>query len=54
MTVFKLLMWPSNLACDRLGLVDENERGMVRMLVNTVLWTTIGAIVLSATWAAVN
>jgi len=41
--LFQLLMLPANVCCDRLGLVDENERGVVRMLVNALLWTTIGA-----------
>jgi hypothetical protein len=39
--MFRLLMLPSNMVCDALHLVDEHERGMVRMLVNTLLWTTI-------------
>lgn len=39
--MFRLLMLPSNAICDALGLVDEHERGMVRMLVNTLLWTTL-------------
>ena len=39
--MFRLLMLPSNAICDVLGLVDEHERGMVRMLVNTLLWTTL-------------
>lgn len=53
MTLFNLLMWPSNAACDRLGLTDEQERSMVRMLVNTLLWTTVGAIALFAAWMAI-
>ncbi len=31
-------------------MVDENERGMVRMLVNTTLWTTIGAVIWLLAW----
>jgi len=54
MNFFDLLMWPANAACNRLGLTDEQERGMVRMLVNTLLWTTIGAGVLFATWATIS
>ena len=50
MTLFQMLMWPSNVACDRLGLQDEQERGMLRMLVNTVLWTTIGVVAFMAAW----
>lgn len=42
---FQLLMTPANACCDMLGLVDENERGVVRMLVNALIWTTLGATV---------
>jgi hypothetical protein len=43
MTLFQLLMAPANACCDLLGLVDENERGVVRMLVNALIWTIVGA-----------
>ncbi len=45
MTLFQLLMYPANACCDRLGLEDENERGVIRMLVNALLWTVVGAAV---------
>ena len=45
MRLFELLMRPANRICDRLGLTDENERGVVRMLVNALLWTTAGVFV---------
>ncbi len=48
--MFHLLMLPSNLVCDALDMTDENERGLVRMLVNTLLWTTIGATVFFVGW----
>jgi hypothetical protein len=48
--MFRLLMWPSNAVCDALHMTDENERGMVRMLVNTTLWLTIGIAVLTVVW----
>ena len=44
MSVFRVLAYPANVACDLLGLSDENERSVVRMLVNTLLWTTLGVI----------
>ncbi|MBS0273371.1 MAG: hypothetical protein JSR55_03005 [Proteobacteria bacterium] len=50
MKLLDLLMRPANVCCDRLGLVDENERGVVRMLVNALLWTIIGA---ALAWAVV-
>ncbi len=42
--------WPANLVCDQLGIKDANERGVVRMLVNTMIWTTLGVIVV--VWAS--
>lgn len=45
MRLFELLMRPANRICDRLGLIDENERGVVRMLVNALFWTTAGVFV---------
>ena len=43
MFILGWLMAPSNAVCDALKVADEQERGMVRMLVNTLIWTTIGA-----------
>ncbi len=43
--LFELLMLPANNICDRLQLTDENERGVVRMLVNALFWTTGGVFV---------
>lgn len=37
-------MKPSNAVCDALHLTDENERGMIRMLVNMILLSAIGVI----------
>lgn len=48
--MFRLLMLPSNAVCDALKLKEDPERGMVRMLVNTVLWTTILITVLTLVW----
>ncbi len=48
--MFRLLMLPSNAVCDALKLTADHERGMVRMLVNTVLWTTILITVLTLVW----
>lgn len=52
--MFRLIMAPSNAVCDLLNLEDENERGMVRMLVNTLLWMTIGCTVLTLVWIGVG
>lgn len=52
-TMFHLLMLPANAVCDALGVVDEHERGMIRMLVNMLLWTTLGAVVFMVAWVLV-
>lgn len=38
----RLIAYPANFVCDRLGIGDENERAVVRMLVNALIWTTLG------------
>ena len=48
--MFRLLMGPSNAVCDRLGLTNEHERGMMRMLVNMMIVTAIGAGVILVGW----
>ena len=46
MDVFKtIFLAPVNLLADRLGTTDEHERGLLRMLVNSVIWITLAAIV---------
>ena len=39
MTLLALLLRPSNLVCDRLGITDQHERGMMRMFVNMCLFS---------------
>jgi hypothetical protein len=46
--MFATLMYPSNQLCDMLHVTGEAERGVVRMLVNTRFWTTLGVILV---WA---
>ena len=48
--MLRLLMLPSNAICDALGMIDEHERGMVRMLVNTLIWTTLCVTVALVAW----
>jgi hypothetical protein len=43
------MMYPSNRICDALHMKSEAERGVVRMLVNTLFWTTLGVL---AVWIA--
>jgi hypothetical protein len=48
--MLRLIMLPSNGICDALGMTDEHERGMVRMLVNSLLWTTLCVTVALFVW----
>lgn len=41
----RALAYPANLVCDNLHIANENERSVVRMLVNTLIWTTLGVVV---------
>ena len=49
MKLLKILMSPADGVCDRLGIANEHERGMMRMLVNMCLCTVIAGFL---TWAA--
>ena len=42
--MLRLIMWPANAVCDAIRVDDENERGMVRMLVNMMLLTVVSVI----------
>lgn len=45
MSLIRLLFYvPGNLLADALGTTDEHERGLLRMLVNSVLWITVFAV----------
>ena len=48
--MFRLLMAPSNTVCDALHITDEHERGMMRMLVNMMIFTAIVVLVFFAAW----
>lgn len=50
MSLYRLLMAPSNAICDLFRVEGEHERGMIRMLVNTLIWTTIGATAFFVAW----
>jgi len=50
MFLYRLLMGPSNAVCDAFHVEDEQERGMIRMLVNTLIWTLIGATAFFVAW----
>ena len=42
--MLRLIMWPANAVCDAMRIHDENERGMVRMLVNVIQLTLVSVI----------
>lgn len=48
--MFRFLMGPSNAVCDRLGLHNEHERGMMRMLVNMMIVTAIAVLAFLVGW----
>lgn len=50
--MFKLLMGPSNAVCDRLGMTDEHERGMMRMLVNMIIFSAVVTVAFYFAWEA--
>ena len=43
--LYAALIYPSNRLCDALHIAGEAERGVVRMLINTLFWTTLGVTV---------
>ena len=42
--MYRLLMRPSNAVCDAMHVTDENERGMIRMLVNMLLLSLVAVV----------
>lgn len=50
--MLQLLMAPSNAVCDHLGLTDEHERGMMRMLVNMIIFSTVAVPMFYLAWEA--
>lgn len=44
-----LFLLPGNKACDAFGLGKNEFRDLVRMLVNSLVWTTIGVCVVALT-----
>jgi hypothetical protein len=50
MILVQLLMLPADLVCDHLGLTDEHERGMMRMLVNMCLFSGVCVVVFLVLW----
>jgi hypothetical protein len=45
-----VLLLPGDLACDVLGLGQADNRDLVRMLVNSLVWTLAGILAVVATF----
>ena len=52
--MFRLLMAPSNRVCDALNITDEHERGMMRMLVNMMMFTAVLVPAFFVAWKLVS
>ena len=50
MSLFQRFMLPANLVCDRIGLTNEHERGMMRMLVNMLLCSGLAVLAVFVGW----
>jgi hypothetical protein len=49
-----LLMLSSNAICDVLGVKEAHDRGLVRMLVNALLWTAACLAMVLTAWKMVG
>ena len=48
--MLRMLMAPANNVCDAMHITDEHERGMMRMLVNMMLFSAILVPVFFVAW----
>lgn len=48
--MLRFLMLPANAVCNVFGITDEHERGMMRMLVNMMIFTAICVAVFFVAW----
>ena len=49
-SLFQRLMLPANKVCDRIGLTNEHDRGMMRMLVNMLLCSGLAVLAVFVGW----
>jgi hypothetical protein len=42
-----LFLGPGNLVCNAMGVGEENNRDLFRMLINSFIWAAVGAIVVA-------
>ncbi len=45
----EIFLLPGNVACDAMGLGKDDLRDLVRMLVNSLVWITVGILIM-AVW----
>jgi hypothetical protein len=39
-----VFLGPGNLACNAMGVGEENNRDLLRMLINSFVWAAVGAV----------
>ncbi|GGH35809.1 hypothetical protein SAMN05444007_108168 [Cribrihabitans marinus] len=49
MKVFEAILWPGTKVCQRLGIDPESDAGLIRWLINTLVYLVIG---LGVVWIA--
>jgi hypothetical protein len=42
-----ILLGPGEVCCNALGVGEENNRDLVRMLINSLVWIAVGGIVIA-------
>jgi hypothetical protein len=40
----RIFLGPGNVVCDAIGIGEENNRDLFRMLINSFIWAAVGAI----------
>ena len=46
----RIFLLPGNLACDALGATEEDDRSMIRSLVNMLVWNLVAVLAVVALW----
>lgn len=46
----RFFLWPGNLVCDALGARGDDDRSMIRTLVNMLVWDLAGVLVVVVLW----
>ncbi|WP_170979631.1 hypothetical protein [Roseomonas sp. HF4] len=46
----RIFLLPGNLACDAIGVVEGDDRAMVRTLVNMLVWNLVAVLVVVAVY----